>query len=92
MRQCALQGVAGFDLFVWNGIFAPRGTPKPALDKLVAALQSAVQAPAFRTRLADLGAEPVPVSKATPESLGALLKSEIDKWTPIIRKAGVYAD
>ena len=86
------QGLAGFDLVVWNGLFAPKGTPKPALDKLVAALQVAVQSPAFRTRLADVGAEPVPVAKATPESLRALLKSEIDKWTPIIRKTGVYAD
>ena len=43
-------------------------------------------------RLADLGAEPVPVSKATPDSLRALLKAEVDKWTPIIRKTGVYAD
>jgi tripartite-type tricarboxylate transporter receptor subunit TctC len=86
------QGLAGFDLFVWNGLFAPRGTPKPALDKLVAALQVAVQNPAFKTRLADLGAEPVPMAKATPDSLRALLKSEIEKWTPIIRKSGVYAD
>jgi tripartite-type tricarboxylate transporter receptor subunit TctC len=86
------QGLKGFDLVVWNGLYAPKGTPKPALDKLVAALQSAVQNPSFRGRLADLGAEPVPVAKATPESLRALLRSEIDKWTPIIRKTGVYAD
>ena len=86
------QGLAGFDLVVWNGLFAPRGTPRPALDKLVAALQSAVQNPAFRARLADLGAEPVPVAKATPESLRELLKAEVDKWAPIIRKTGVYAD
>ena len=86
------QGLAGFDLVVWNGLFAPKGTPKPALDRLVAALQAAVQNPSFRTRLADLGAEPVPVAKATPESLRALLRSEVDKWTPIIRKTGVYAD
>jgi tripartite-type tricarboxylate transporter receptor subunit TctC len=86
------QGLKGFDLVVWNGLFAPKGIPKPALDKLVAALQSAVQAPAFRARLADLGAEPVPLAKATPASLGALLKSEVDKWAPIIKKSGVYAD
>src|SRR4051812_8521682 len=86
------QGLKGFDLVVWNGLFAPKGTPRPALDKLVAALQSAVQAPAFRARLAELGAEPVPLAKATPASLGALLRSEIDKWAPIIRKTGVYAD
>ena len=86
------QGVKGFDLVVWNGVFAPRGTPKPALDKLVVALQAAVQDPAFKSRLAELGAEPVAVSKATPDSLRTLLKAEIDKWTPIIKKSGVYAD
>jgi len=85
-------GVKGFDLVVWNGLFAPRGTPRPALDKLTAALQRAVQDPAFKSRLAELGAEPVPLAKATPESLRTQLKSEIDKWTPIIRKSGVYAD
>jgi tripartite-type tricarboxylate transporter receptor subunit TctC len=86
------QGLKGFDLVVWNGLYAPKGTPKPVLDKLVSALQIAVQDPAFRARLADLGAEPVPVAKATPESLRTQLKSEIDKWTPIIRKTGVYVD
>jgi tripartite-type tricarboxylate transporter receptor subunit TctC len=86
------QGLKGFDLVVWNGLFAPKGTPKPALDKLVAALQTAVQAPAFRARLADLGAEPVPLAKATPASLGTLLKAEVEKWSPIIKKSGVYAD
>jgi tripartite-type tricarboxylate transporter receptor subunit TctC len=85
-------GLRGFDLVVWNGLYAPRGTPKAALDKLVPALQAAVQDPAFRARLADLGAEPVPLAKATPDSLRTLLKSEIDKWTPIIRKSGVFAD
>jgi tripartite-type tricarboxylate transporter receptor subunit TctC len=86
------QGLKGFDLVVWNGLYAPKGIPKPVLQKLVRALQSAVQAAAFGTRLAELGAEPVPPSKATPESLGTLLKAEIEKWTPIIRKSGVYAD
>src|SRR4051812_36831710 len=82
------QGLKGFDLFVWNGLFAPKGTPKAAIDKLVPALQAAVQDSAFRSRLAELGAEPVPVSKATPDSLRTLLKSEVDKWGPIIRKSG----
>jgi len=88
----AEQGMAGFDLFVWNGLFAPKGTPKAAIEKLVPALQAAVQDPTFKARLAELGAEPVTVAKATPDSLRTLLKAEIDKWTPIIRKTGVYAD
>src|ERR1700704_3915330 len=54
------QGLTGFDLVVWNGLYVPKGTPKAAIDKLVAALQSAVQNTTFRTRLADLGAEPAP--------------------------------
>ena len=86
------QGLKGFNLVVWNGVFAPKGIPKAAQDKLVAALQTAVQAPAFRTRMGDLAAEPVPVSKATPASLGALLKAEVDKWGPIIKKTGQFAD
>ena len=73
-------------------MYAPKGTPKPMLDKLNTALQAAVKDPTFGARLAEVGAEPVPVLKATPESLRDLLKSEIDKWGPIIKKAGVYAD
>src|SRR5204862_2716913 len=55
------QGVRGFDLVVWNGLFAPRGAPKAALDKLNGALQAAVQDPAFKARLAERGAQPVPL-------------------------------
>jgi len=57
-----------------------------------AALRTAVQDPAFREALAKLGAEPVSPEEATPESLRKLLKAETDKWGPIIKKAGVYAD
>src|SRR3954467_14650951 len=86
------QGLKGFDLVVWNGLYSPKGIPKAAQEKLVTALQAAVQAPAFRSRMADLGAEPVSLAKATPQSLGDQLKAEVDKWTPIIRKSGVHAD
>jgi tripartite-type tricarboxylate transporter receptor subunit TctC len=88
----AEQGLKGFEVVVWHGLYAPKGTPKPVLDKLVAALQAAVQDATFKTRLADLGAEPVPVAKANPEALRNHLKAEIDKWGPIIKKAGQYAD
>jgi putative tricarboxylic transport membrane protein len=86
------QGLKGFEVVVWHGIYAPKGTPKPALDKLNAALLAAVKDPAFKEALAKLGADPVSPDKVTPESLRSLLKSEIDKWGPIIKKAGVYAD
>ena len=85
-------GLTGFEVVIWNGLYAPRGTPKPALDKLALALQTALADSALRSRLSDLGAEPVSPDKARPEALRAVLKSEIDRWGPIIRKLGVYAD
>lgn len=86
------QGLKGFEVNIWFGLWAPKGTPRPALDKLNIALQAAVKDTTFKTRLANVGAEPVPVSKATPDSLHSFLKTEIDKWGPIIKKAGVYAE
>jgi tripartite-type tricarboxylate transporter receptor subunit TctC len=86
------QGLKGFEVVVWHGVYAPKGTPKAALDKLNAALKTAVQDPAFKEAMVKLGAEPVSPEKVTAESLRSLLKSEIDKWGPIIKKAGMYAD
>ena len=88
----AEQGLKGFNVVVWHGLYAPKGTPKPVIDKLIAALQAAVRDPTFKARLEDLGAEPVPVAKANPEALRTHLQAEINKWGPIIKKAGIYAD
>jgi len=85
-------GLPGFEVVVWHGVYAPKGTPKPVLDKLTAALQTGIQDQAFITRMNDLGGQVVTADKATPEGLRVHLKSEIDRWTPIIRKAGVYAE
>jgi tripartite-type tricarboxylate transporter receptor subunit TctC len=85
-------GLPGFDVSVWHGVYAPKGTPKPVIDRLTAALQSAIVQPDFIKRMADLGSNVVSKDKATPEGLRSHLKAEIDKWTPIIKKAGVYAD
>ena len=62
------------------------------LDKVIAALQTAVQDATFKTRLGELGAQAVPVTKANPESLRSHLVAEINKWGPIIKAAGIYAD
>jgi len=86
------QGLKGFEVAVWHGFYAPKGTPKPAIDKLVAALQEALRDPVVKTRFNDLGTDPIAQDKATPAALRAHLKAEIDKWTPLIKKAGVYAD
>ena len=85
-------GLKGFEVTVWHGMWAPHGTPKPVIDRLSKALQEALRDPAIVARFAELGTEPVPQSEATPAALGAHLKSEIAKWQPIIKKAGVYAD
>jgi tripartite-type tricarboxylate transporter receptor subunit TctC len=85
-------GLKGFDLAVWHGVYAPKGTPKEAIDKLVKALQAALKDPKVIERFAALGTEPVSQKDATPEALRAKLTSEIAKWRPLIQKAGVYAD
>jgi len=85
-------GLKGFEVTVWHGMWAPKGTPKPVIDKLVQALHAALKDPNVVQRFAELGTEPVPQNLATPPALEAHLKSEIAKWAPIIKKAGVYAD
>jgi tripartite-type tricarboxylate transporter receptor subunit TctC len=86
------QGLKDFEIVVWHGVYAPKGTPKEALDKLNAALRSALKDPDVSARFAELGAQIVPEAKQTPAGLRDWLKAEIDKWVPLIRKAGVYAD
>lgn len=86
------QGLKGFEVSVWHGLYAPKGTPKAALDKLVVALQDTVKDESVKKHFADLGATTFPPEKATPAALQAHLKSEIDRWAPLIKKAGVYAD
>ena len=86
-------GAARLRRRVWHGVYAPKGTPKPVIDQLTAALQAAHRG--ARRRQAH-GRPRQRAScrkdKATPEGLRSHLKAEIDKWTPIIKKAGVYAD
>jgi tripartite-type tricarboxylate transporter receptor subunit TctC len=85
-------GLKGFEVSVWHGLYAPKGTQKPVVATLTKALQEAIKDATVKQRFADLGAEPVTEKQATPEPLRAQLKAEIDKWGPIIKKAGVYAD
>jgi tripartite-type tricarboxylate transporter receptor subunit TctC len=85
-------GVKGANVGIWHALYAPKGTPKAAIDKLAMALQEALKDDIVKKRFADLGAEAVTLDKATPAALAAFLKAEINKWGPIIKKAGVYAD
>jgi tripartite-type tricarboxylate transporter receptor subunit TctC len=82
-------GVPAFDVTTWYGLYAPRGTPKPVVAALVAALQTALRDPALIGRFGELSMTPVEQERATPEALEAFLKAEIDKWGRIIKKAGI---
>ena len=86
------QGLKGADVAIWHGLYAPKGTPKPVLDKLVSSMQAALKEEDVRKRFTDLGAVTYGPDKQTPAALQAHLKAEIDKWAPLIKKAGVYAD
>jgi len=85
-------GLPGFEVAVWHGMYAPKGTPKPIIDTLASALQTALKDPNVKQRFNDLGTEPVIDKRATPEALRAHVKAEIERWSPIIAKAGIYAD
>jgi tripartite-type tricarboxylate transporter receptor subunit TctC len=85
-------GLPGFEVAVWHALYAPKATPKPVIDKLVAALQQALKDPTVKQRFGDLGTEPVSAERANPEALRTHLKAEIERWGPIIKKAGAYAD
>jgi tripartite-type tricarboxylate transporter receptor subunit TctC len=80
-------GLPDFQVIAWYGLFAPRGTPKPILDKLTGALDAALDNESVRKRLLDLGCDIPDKAQRGPEQLAALVKSEIARWTPIIKAA-----
>ncbi|MEN9538672.1 MAG: hypothetical protein RLZZ126_907 [Pseudomonadota bacterium] len=86
------QGLKGFEVKVWHGLYAPKGTPQAALDKISAALKAAMSDPVVKQRMAEINAEIPSAEKMTPTGLKAFLESETAKWGPVIRKAGIYAD
>jgi tripartite-type tricarboxylate transporter receptor subunit TctC len=82
-------GFPAFDVTTWYGLYAPRGTPKPVIAALVAALQTALKDPALVSRFAELSMVPVDEDRANPEALETFLKAEIEKWGHIIKAAGI---
>jgi tripartite-type tricarboxylate transporter receptor subunit TctC len=85
-------GLPNFEVTIWHGLYAPKGTPKAVVDRLASALQAALEDPIVKQRFAELGTEPVARDRATPAALRAHLKAEIDRWAPVIKIAGQYAD
>ncbi len=85
-------GVQGFEINISFGLYAPKGTPKAALDQLTAALRKAVTDPDVRARLDSMGVAAVSAEQASPEALRTHLKSEIETLGPLLIKAGVKAN
>jgi tripartite-type tricarboxylate transporter receptor subunit TctC len=81
-------GLPAFDAVAWNALFAPKGTPKPIVDMLAAALDKALDDPNVRKRLLELGSELPGKDGRGPQALAALVKNEIARWTPVIKAAG----
>src|SRR3954466_15747724 len=80
-------GLPAFQAQAWNAIFAPKGTPAPIIAKLNAAAAKALDDEGVRKRLLDLGSVIPPPAERSPEALAGLVKSEIAKWTPVLKPA-----
>jgi len=83
------QGLKGFEVKVWHGVYAPKGTPQPILDKINAALKKALNSPDVKKRLEDANIDIVPAEKISAKGLKDHLDKEINVWGPVIRKANI---
>jgi tripartite-type tricarboxylate transporter receptor subunit TctC len=79
-------GVPGYAAPTWTGVIAPAGTPKPIIDKLNAAANTALQSDAFKSKIAQIGDD---VAGGTPDEFAALIASEYKKWGDVIQRAGI---
>jgi tripartite-type tricarboxylate transporter receptor subunit TctC len=85
-------GMPGYFFNFWHALWAPKGTPKPIIAKLNAAVQKTLADPEIRQRLTDLAQVIYPPEMRTPEGLHAFQKAEVEKWYPIIKAAGIKAE
>ncbi|AOF93349.1 tripartite tricarboxylate transporter substrate-binding protein [Sinorhizobium sp. RAC02] len=85
-------GLPGFQVGIWHGIYAPKGTPTEVTERLSKSLQLALKDPNVVARFAELGTVPSAEADATPAALKAKLEGEIARWKPVIEAAGQFAD
>jgi tripartite-type tricarboxylate transporter receptor subunit TctC len=78
-----------YQMSIWAGIFAPKGTPKPIVDRLAGALDKSLDDPGVTAKLADLGGSIPPKSERTPAKFGSFVQAEIARWSPILKAANV---
>jgi tripartite-type tricarboxylate transporter receptor subunit TctC len=85
----AESGLPGFDVRLWLGLLAPKGTPRPIIDRLASATAEALQAPEVRSALATQDFTPL---SGTPEQFAAFYESEVQKWRKFILKTGMSVE
>jgi len=85
-------GMKGFEVTIWHGLYAPKGTPADVVKKVNTALRAALKDPEFITKQQGLGAVVVTDKRIEPAEHRKFVQAEINKWGPVIRKAGIYAD
>jgi tripartite-type tricarboxylate transporter receptor subunit TctC len=86
------QGMPGIHLALWNGLWAPKGTPRDIILQLNGAIRAALSDAAIRQRIIDLGQIMPTPEQQTPEGLAAYHKAEIEKWWPIIKAANIKGE
>lgn len=86
------QGLAGFEAYTWNAIFAPKGTPPEIVKRLNEVTIAAMEDAAVKSRLGALGAQIVAPDRRTPEYLATFVRSEIEKWAVPIRQSGARVE
>ncbi len=82
-------GVPDFVFQGWNAIFAPRGTPGPVVERLAGALNAALEDPAIRRRIQELGSIPAAPAQRGPEALRSLVRGEVARWAEVVKAAGI---
>jgi tripartite-type tricarboxylate transporter receptor subunit TctC len=85
-------GLPGFYAALWQGLWAPKGTPKDAIAKVNSAVAEALADPKVEQRLREIGQEPFPPDQRSPAAMAAFQKAEADKWWPIIKAAGLKGE
>jgi tripartite-type tricarboxylate transporter receptor subunit TctC len=85
----AEQGVPGYSVRSWTGLFAPRGTPRPLIDRVATEMRAALELPAIGARLTDLASEPIYMDPARTD---AFVRTEFERWAPVVRAARVTLD
>jgi tripartite-type tricarboxylate transporter receptor subunit TctC len=85
----AESGLRGFEVFGWNGLLAPAGTPQAIIDKLHDAIIEAMREPELRSRIAGVGFEPI---GNTPGDFGEFLRRDVARWAKVVKESGARVD